>query len=287
MKIIRFDRGSGAEIGFVHEGGIVPLPASVPINPGAMCELIEQWDSYSDIVQAAVAASRPEDRIMIDDVRLLCPVDVPQKILALGLNYADHVAEAKLEIPTDQVWFCKQRNVLAGPRDTIEIPKASDSVDYEVELVVIIGKRGRHISKENAPDAVFGYCVGNDVSVREWQLATPQWMLGKSFDTHGPLGPWIVTADEIGDPHRLDITCSVNGERRQNSNTRHLVFSVWDQITHLSQAMTLEPGDVLFTGTPGGVGWAANPRKNLRPGDVVRCEIEDIGFIENSFVDER
>lgn len=157
--------------------------------------------------------------------------------------------------------------------------------DYEAELVVIICKRRKHVVAERAGEVVFGYCAGNDVSVRDWQMRTPQWSLGKSFDTHAPIGPWIVTPDELGDPHSLGIRCLVNGELRQNSNTKYLVFSVFDQIAHLSQAMTLEPGDVIFTGTPGGVG-LANPPQLLKEGDRVRIEIDRIGAIEATMRNE-
>jgi len=153
-------------------------------------------------------------------------------------------------------------------------------VDYEEELVVIIGKRCRHVPKESASEVIFGYCAGNDVSVRDWQLRTPQWVLGKSFDTHAPIGPWIVTADDLGNPHTLGIRCFVNGEKRQDSNTSNLVFDVFDRIAHLSEAMTLEPGDLIFTGTPGGVGGAMKPPRFLKAGDKVRVEIDRIGAIE-------
>ncbi len=159
-------------------------------------------------------------------------------------------------------------------------------MDYEAELVFVIGKRCRHVSAADAPGVVFGYCAGNDVSVRDWQFRTPQYMLGKSFDTHAPFGPWIVTADEIGDPHTLGIRSFVNGELRQNSNTKHLIFKVWDQIALVSQAMTLEPGDIVFTGTPGGVGVAMTPPSFLKIGDRVRVEIDRIGAIEATIVPE-
>jgi 2-keto-4-pentenoate hydratase/2-oxohepta-3-ene-1,7-dioic acid hydratase in catechol pathway len=174
-----------------------------------------------------------------------------------------------------------------GPYDPIELPIASTYVDYEAELVVIIGQRCKHVPKERAAEVVFGYCAGNDVSVRDWQLQTPQWVLGKSFDTHAPIGPWIVTADEVGNPRTLGIRCFVNDERRQNSNTENLVFNVYDQIAHLSQAMTLEPGDLIFTGTPGGVGGAMQPPKFLKAGDKVRVEIDRIGAIEAEMRPER
>ena len=168
----------------------------------------------------------------------------------------------------------------------MQIPKVSHFVDYEVELVAVIGKGGRHIAKDKAHECVFGYCVGNDVTERVWQHRTPQWSLGKSFDTHAPIGPWITTPDELDDPHALDIRCFVNGELRQNSNTRHLVFNVYDQVAQLSQAMTLEPGDLIFTGTPGGVGAAMEPRHFLNAGDIVRCEIAGLGHLENTFLAE-
>ncbi|HEY4124128.1 MAG TPA: fumarylacetoacetate hydrolase family protein, partial [Rhizomicrobium sp.] len=206
--------------------------------------------------------------------------------LAIGLNYADHIREMGRDMPTKQVWFCKHTTAVNAPFDPIEIPKVSSQVDYEVELVAIIGRGGRHISREDAPNSIFGYCVGNDVSVRDWQNFTPQWMLGKSFDTHAPFGPWITTADEAGNPHELNVNCYLNGERRQNSNTSNFVFNLWDQIAYLSQVMTLEPGDLIFTGTPGGVGMAMSPPGYMKAGDKVRCEIEKLGMIEADCVAE-
>jgi len=190
-------------------------------------------------------------------------------------------------MPPHQIWFTKAVTSINGPFDPIELPIASAQVDYEAELVVIIGNRCKHVPKESAADVVFGYCAGNDVSVRDWQMQTAQWVLGKSFDTHAPIGPWIVTADEIGDPHTMGIRCFVNGERRQNSNTQNLVFNVYEQIAHLSRAMTLEPGDIIFTGTPGGVGLAMRPPQFLKAGDKVRVEIDRIGFIEAEMQPER
>ena len=201
--------------------------------------------------------------------------------MAIGLNYADHIAESGQPTPEHQTWFSKATTSANAPCAPVEIPKASALVDYEAELVAVIGAGGRHIARGKAPASVFGWCVGNDVSVRDWQLRTGQWVIGKSFDTHAPFGPWITTADEVADPHALGIRCFVNGEKRQDSNTRHLVFNVWDQIEHLSQAMTLEPGDLIFTGTPGGVGASMNPRQFLKAGDVVRVEIDGLGAIEN------
>jgi len=277
-------RGGAPEIGVVDGLRVVRIQAMLPGLPATMIALIGAWDT----VQADVrrAARESTDVVSQEEVRFLAPVARPGKIMAMGLNYADHVAEAGLETPKHQVWFCKQPNTVHPPHAPIQIPKASGAVDYEVELVFIIGKRGRHISKADAPNYIFGYCIGNDVTARDWQRRTPQWVLGKSFDTHGPFGPWITTADEVGDPHRLGIRSIVNGDVRQKSNTRGLIFNVFDQVEHLSQAMTLEPGDVVFSGTPGGVGAAMVPPVFLKAGDRVRCEIDDLGAIEAVFENE-
>jgi 2-keto-4-pentenoate hydratase/2-oxohepta-3-ene-1,7-dioic acid hydratase in catechol pathway len=189
-------------------------------------------------------------------------------------------------VPEHPIWFTKLGNAINGPFDPIVLPRISQMTDYEAEMVAIIGQRCRHVSREQASEVVFGYCVGNDVSVRDIQKRTSQWMLGKSFDTHAPFGPWITTADEVGDPHKLDMHCQVNGEMRQNSNTRLMIHNVWDQIAQLTQVMTLEPGDVIFTGTCSGVGAASNPPKFLKVGDTVRVEIETLGAIVARCVDE-
>jgi 2-keto-4-pentenoate hydratase/2-oxohepta-3-ene-1,7-dioic acid hydratase in catechol pathway len=278
MKLARFDSGEGPRIGLVSGTTIAATAFD-----GAMNDLIVSWDEAKQRIETSAATGRHHK---LSDVRLLAPVARPGKIFAIGLNYADHIAESKMETPANQVWFTKAATSINGPYDPIMIAKAGPFVDYEVELVAVIGKRGRNIAKADAPSHVFGYCVGNDVTERAWQHRTPQWSLGKSFDTHAPIGPWITTSDEVGDPHALALRCFVNGQKRQDSNTRNLVFNVWDQIAHLSQAMTLEPGDLIFTGTPGGVGAAMDPRQFLKPGDVVRCEIDGLGAIEGKMVAE-
>ena len=227
-------------------------------------------------IAEAGAGARP-----LAEVRLHAPIRRPGKIMAIGLNYADHIAESGMETPTHQVWFSKMPTSVNGPYDPIQVPRVSQALDYEAELVAVIGAGGRHIARADAPAAVFGYCCGDDATERAWQHRTPQWVLGKSFDSHAPFGPWITTADEVRDPHALSIRCLVNGEVRQQSNTRHLVFDIWDQIEHLSQAMTLEPGDLIFTGTPGGVGAAMNPRRFLKAGDRVRVASESLGALDN------
>lgn len=272
MKLALFDGGAGPQTGIVIDDEVIATGLG-----GAMVDLIAQWPAVKPRLEQQIRDGR---RTPLSSVRLLAPVLRPGKIFAIGLNYADHIAESKVDTPTNQVWFTKAVTAINGPFDPIRIAKNGQFVDYEVELVAVIGKGGRNISKAEAPAHVFGYCVGNDVTERFWQHRTPQWSLGKSFDTHAPIGPWITTVDEVGDPHTLGLRCLVNGEKRQDSNTRHLVFNLWDQIEHLSQAMTLEPGDLIFTGTPGGVGAAMDPRQFLKAGDVVRCEIDGLGAIE-------
>lgn len=250
---------------------------------GTMIDLIRDWDQLKPDLEKRAAAG---GGIPLASVRLEAPVQRPGKIFAIGLNYADHIAESKMETPQRQVWFTKAQTSVNGPYDDIQIAKGTMTNDYEVELVAIIGKGGKHVSANDAAGAIFGYCVGNDVTERMWQHGGPQWSLGKSFDTHAPMGPWIVTADEVGDPHSLGLRCYVNGQQRQKSNTEHLVFNIWSQIEHLSIGMTLEPGDCLFTGTPGGVGAAMDPRQFLQIGDIVRCEIDGLGHIEGTMVAE-
>ena len=271
MKLATYRHGSVTRVGIV-EGDTIR-------DAGVEGTLL-------DLIASGATATPTGDAVPLAEVELRAPIERPGKIFAIGLNYADHIAESKMETPQRQVWFTKAQTSVNGPRDPILIARNAPFVDYEVELVAVIGRRGKHIAAPDAPAHVFGYCVGNDVTERMWQHAGPQWSLGKSFDTHAPIGPWIVTADEIGDPHSLDLRCLVNGEQRQASNTRNLVFNVWQQIEHLSAAMTLEPGDLIFTGTPGGVGAAMEPKQFLRPGDLVRCEIDRIGAIEAAMVQE-
>lgn len=283
MKLATFRRNGAPELGVIAGDRIAPISRAMPGLAPDMISLISRWSDVAKDVERVVEQT---PAIPLNEVQLLAPIARPGKILAIGLNYADHIAESGLAAPEHQLWFAKQINTVNGPYDPVEIPIVSAQVDYEVELVFVIGKKGRHISKADAPAHVFGYCVGNDVSVRDWQTRTSQWDLGKSFDTHGPIGPWLTTAEEVGDPHRLNIRAFVNGELRQSSNTRHLLFNVWDQVSHLSKVMTLEPGDIIFSGTPGGVGAAMNPPAFLKKDDVVHCEIDHLGSIENTFHSE-
>lgn len=276
MKLARYDAGAGPRTGVIIDDTVIAID-------GEMTDLIARWGDVARDIEGAVKSG---ERTPLSAVRLLAPVARPGKVFAIGLNYADHIAESKVETPPHQVWFTKAVTSVNGPFDPIQIAKNGPFVDYEVELVAVIGKRAKNVSKADAAKHIFGYCVGNDVTERFWQHRTPQWSLGKSFDTHAPVGPWITTADEAGDPHTLGLRCFVNGEKRQDSNTEHLVFNIWDQIEHLSQAMTLEPGDLIFTGTPGGIGAAMDPRQFLKAGDVVRCEIDRLGAIEGAMVAE-
>jgi ureidoglycolate lyase len=285
MKIVRYVEKNESKLGAVKGEGIVELTRRFPSLSDNTIELIQQWRDLKSNFEKVISETTPDTALA--NVHLLAPVARPGKVMAIGLNYADHIRETGQKMPTHQIWFTKAVTSINGPSDPVELPIASAQVDYEAELVVIVGKRCKHVPKESAADVVFGYCAGNDVSVRDWQMQTTQWVLGKSFDTHAPIGPWIVTADEIGDPHTMDIRCFVNGDMRQNSNTENLVFNVYEQIAHLSRVMTLEPGDIIFTGTPGGVGLAMRPPQWLKTGDKVRVEIDRIGSIEAEMQPER
>lgn len=278
MKLASYLQDGQARVGVVKDDGIVDSGFG-----GTMIALIADWPQLREVVVRHVekGTSRP-----LADVRLCAPVLRPGKIFALGLNYSDHMEESGLKAPERQVWFTKAQTSVNGPFEPILIARNAPLVDYEVELVAVIGRGGKHISADAAAEHVFGYCVGNDVTERLWQTATPQWSLGKSFDTHAPLGPWITTADEIENPHDLGLRCFVNGELRQSSNTKHMIYNLWQQIEHLSSAMTLEPGDVIFTGTPAGIGATRKPAVFLKAGDVVRCEIDQLGAIEGVMQDE-
>jgi len=225
-------------------------------------------------------------RLPLSSVHLEAPVMHPGKFLAIGLNYADHIEETGLDRPEFPTFFNKQTTCVNGPYDPVHRPRVSEKLDYEGELGFVIGRRCRHVPRERAHEVIAGYLIVNDISVRDWQARAQTMTLGKSFDTHGPIGPWLVTPDEIGDPHGLDLRTLVNGEVRQASNTRHMIFDCFAQVEVLSTAFTLEPGDVISTGTSSGVGVKMKPRGYLKVGDIVRVEIERIGFIENSVIEE-
>ena len=283
MKLATFTHQGRTRIGLVDDGDVVDLAVAAPDLPRDMLSLLEAGDAALVRAREALVS---DARLPLADVRLEAPIARPPKFLAIGLNYADHVAESGRETPEYPILFNKQSTCVVGPYDDVHIPRASHVVDYEGELGMVIGKRCRHVARDDAEEVIAGYLIVDDVSVRDWQLRVPTMTIGKSFDTHGPIGPWIVTRDEIGDPHRLRSRTWVNGELRQDTNTQELIFDCFDLIEHLSTSFTLEPGDVIATGTSGGVGIAMKPPKLLKAGDVVKIEIEGIGHIENPCIDE-
>jgi 2-keto-4-pentenoate hydratase/2-oxohepta-3-ene-1,7-dioic acid hydratase in catechol pathway len=262
---------------------VVDLDGLIPGVGDSMRLLLERLDEVRPALEAAQSPAYP-----LAEVTLEAPIDDPRKYLAIGMNYqahADEAAAAGVPLPTSQLWFNKQVTCINGPYSDVHVPKAApDRVDYEAEMGVVIGKRCRHVSRENARSVIAGYLVCNDVTARDWQFRTPTFTLGKSFDTHGPIGPWLTTDDEIEDPHDLTMTLELNGEERQRTSTGDMIYDIYDQIAYLSQVMTLEPGDVLATGTPAGVGIAAD--RYMKEGDVVRVTITGLGHIENRFVNE-
>ena len=252
----------------------------LPLDTGAILALGARGLAA---VQDEVDSGR--GRRPLGDVELTAPVR-PGKFFGIGLNYADHAADANRELPEFSTVFAKMTNCVSGPYDPIQLPRSSVQLDYEAELAIVIGRRCRHVAREDAPGVIAGYTISNDVSVRDWKRKTQQWTLGKSFDTHGPLGPWIVTAAELPDPHDVAFRTYVNGELRQQSNTRNLVFDCWALIAEISTACTLEPGDVIATGTCSGVAAFYTPPRWLKTGDTVRIEFDGIGAIENRVIDE-
>ena len=236
--------------------------------------MIESW------VQSSTAA------YPLNSVTLLAPIPRPPKLICVGLNYRDHALESKMEIPKVPTIFSKFPSAVIGPGEPIVLPKNSTQPDYEAEFAFVIGRGGRHIPAERWQAHVFGYTVINDVSARDFQMATTQWLMGKTFDTFAPMGPHIVSADEITDPHALDISLTINGEVLQHSNTRELIFKIPELVAYLSSVVTLEPGDVVSTGTPAGVGVARKPQRFLRAGDDVVVRVESIGELRNPVVAE-
>lgn len=284
MKLVTFTQGGTTRIGAVEAEEVVDFSAQGGDWPRDMVTFLEQG-------QAALARAREmcatgRGRMALTDVRLEAPIRRPPKILAVGLNYRDHIEETGLPMPTVPMIFNKQSTAVTGPGGAIYRPHDSEQLDYEGELGVVIGTRCRRVPKDRAASVIAGYTIVNDVSVRDWQMRSATTTMGKSWDTHCPLGPYIVTTDEVTDPHQLDLRTWVNGSLRQQSNTKHLIFDCFDIVAHLSTAFTLEPGDVIATGTPSGVILGMDPKIWLKPGDVVRIAIERLGVLENPVVDE-
>lgn len=279
MKIVRFTENGRTRIGKLQGDHVVDL-SPVPGVRDSMRQLLGRLGELRPALEAAVTPA-----YSLAAVRLENPINDPQKYLAIGLNYKAHAEEARaagIPIPTSQLWFNKQVSCLAGPYDPIQFPSVVKQLDYEIELGVVIGQRCRNVKASDARAVIAGYLVTNDVSARDWQQRSPTFTLGKSFDSHGPVGPWLTTDDEIKDPLALNMRLTVNGEERQNMSTGDMIYDIYQQIAYLSTVMTLEPGDILATGTPSGVGVALG--KLLQVGDVVRAEIEQLGHIENRVV---
>jgi 2-keto-4-pentenoate hydratase/2-oxohepta-3-ene-1,7-dioic acid hydratase in catechol pathway len=285
MKLVTYLYRGAISIGKIVGREIIDFPASDALLPSTMLELLNGGPA----AMARARALTPDNAVTVPlaAATLQAPISNPGKYLAIGMNYARHVAEAReagLTVPEVQVWFNKQVSCINGPYGDVHMPVVSDKLDYEVELAVVIGRRCRSVSAADARSVIAGYMVCNDVTVRDWQLRSPTMTIGKSFDTTGPLGPWIVTDDDVLDPHALNMRLFVNGELRQQEDTAGMVANIYQQIEHLSAAMTLEPGDILATGTPSGVGAAMKPPRFLKVGDVMRAEIDGIGAIENKVV---
>jgi 2-keto-4-pentenoate hydratase/2-oxohepta-3-ene-1,7-dioic acid hydratase in catechol pathway len=281
MRICRFATATdGPALGIVEGDEVADLSAAgVPSEPAA---------ALGEAGRGGLEKlAREAPRLPLADVRLLAPA-VPRKFLAIALNYADHIAELGMDAPEVPVFFNKQVSCVVGTGSEVHMPKVSTLLDYEAELALVIGKRCRHVPVERAHEVIAGYTCANDLSVRDWQGRAQTMTIGKSFDTHGPLGPWLVTPDEVGDPQDLRIRCYVNEEMRQDASTGAMVFDCFQQVSHLSEAFTLEPGDVIATGTPAGVGIGRQPiRENvLHLGDTVRVEIERVGELVNTVVPE-
>ena len=270
MRLVRF--AAEGQVRFGHlEGDTV-----VPVAGGSFVEALEGREKGAPLALSVV--------------HLLAPVPRPGKILGIGVNYAAHAAESVSFIntakPEVQKWFNKQATAVNGPYDPVHLPKVSGQLDYEGELVAVIGKHGRHVPRERAMEIVAGFCIGCDYSVRDWQKASQTMIMGKGFDTHAPFGPALVTPDEIEDLPGLEVRSYVNGEQRQSGHVRDMIHDITALIEHLTAAFTLEPGDVIFTGTPAGVGAGFDPPKWLKAGDRVRIEIDGLGYIENEIVPE-
>jgi 2-keto-4-pentenoate hydratase/2-oxohepta-3-ene-1,7-dioic acid hydratase in catechol pathway len=284
MRFLTFEQGGLARPGILASSDTV-----VDLSLIGCHSLLELITSGSESVAKAgkLAANSPEDsRHALASVKILAPIPKPRKLICVGLNYRDHALETHTEIPNVPTIFNKFATAVIGPGDNIVLPKVSKMPDYEAELAFVIGKGGRHIKADDWRSHVFGYTIINDVTGRDYQRATSQWLMGKTFDTFAPMGPWIVTTDEITDPHSLDIQLDINGEVLQSSNTRELIFKIPELIAFLSSVFTLEPGDMVSTGTPAGVGVARKPQRFLQPGERVTVTIPAIGKLSNPIVAE-
>jgi 2-keto-4-pentenoate hydratase/2-oxohepta-3-ene-1,7-dioic acid hydratase in catechol pathway len=288
MKLVTMVHRGATRIGVLMARGaqnyILDLNRAQPDLPTDMLQFLQAGESAFAVAQRAVAAADERFLIPQSAVTLLAPVPRPGKIICIGYNYRDHTTASGANAPVPEYpnFFAKYSNVVIGPDQPIIYPRVKVNLDYEGELAIIIGKRAKYVDEVRALDFVAGYTIFNDVTARDYQDRTSQWTLGKSFDTFGPMGPALVTRDEIPDPSHLDVRLTVNGQERQHSNTCHMIFSIPFIIAYLSQAITLEPGDVISTGTPSGIGSMCQPPVFMQPGDEVRVQIEKIGELVNT-----
>ena len=280
MKLVNFLYKGEKNVGALLDDGVCSFKSISDKYSISMLEFIEQIHELSPEVSKFID-SNPEV-IPLSEIEFLPVIERPGKVLAVGLNYRDHAKETGMDLPEVPMIFTKQSTSVLGHQGEIHKPKVSDAVDYEGEMAFVIGKKCRHVSKEDALDVIAGVTICNDVSVRDWQIASPTFTMGKSFDTHCPIGPYIVTMDEISDIHNLKIKTYVNDELRQDSCTDQLIFDCFDLIEHITKAFTLEPGDIIATGTSSGVGVVLG--KYLIPNDVVRIELENVGTLENKVI---
>ncbi|HLH03897.1 MAG TPA: fumarylacetoacetate hydrolase family protein [Bryobacteraceae bacterium] len=283
MRIVTFEAGGQVHPGVISGEFVLDLAAAGFLTT---LDFIKHDRLALDKVEKLIAEVPIEQRYKLNSVRLLAPIPRPSKLICVGLNYMDHAKETGAEVPKVPTIFNKFATSVIGPGENIVLPRVSKSPDYEAELAFVIGQGGRHIRAQDWKDHVFGYTILNDVSARDYQKATSQWLMGKTFDTFAPLGPWIVTADEIADPHDLNIELEIGGEILQDSNTRELIFKIPDLIAFLSSVFTLEPGDIVSTGTPAGVGFTRKPPRYLQAGEEVVVRIQSIGELRNPVIAE-
>ncbi len=289
MKLVSFKYSGRKTVGLWFPGGVLDCNDVDRRIPQDMVSLLEDWNTYGPMLHslADTVAAGKLPLLSHSSIKLLSPVPKPYKLIAVGLNYTDHAHEAGVEVPPTPIYFAKTPNAATGPYDPIVIPKITEQVDYEAELAVVIGKRGKHIPESAALEYVAGYMAFNDVSARDMQFGDRQWFRGKSCDTFAPMGPYLVTRDEVPEPQSLKIELRLNGRVMQSSNTSQMVFSVARLISFLSKSMTLEPGDVIATGTPAGVGYVRKPPVFLRAGDIVEVDIEGVGTLRNPVIAEQ
>jgi len=283
MRLVTFEIEGRAHPGAVTDGSVVDLTSA---GFSTLLDLIEHFPVGASQIEKLIADPPRTARYPLAQVKLLAPIARPRKLICVGLNYLDHARETGAEVPKTPTIFNKFATAVIGPGENIVLPKVSKAPDYEAEMAFVIGPGGRHISAGDWEKHVFGYTIVNDVSARDYQKATSQWLMGKTFDTFAPTGPWIVTADEIKDPHALKIQLEINGERLQDSNTRELIFKIPELLAFLSSVFTLEPGDIVSTGTPAGVGFTRKPPRFLRAGEEVVVKVEGIGELRNPIVAE-